>query len=321
MRRLSRWTGWAALSALLLVLAACLPGNNGGGWGVAGSQGSTSIHDVHARGGIVVGIFPDIAPAMHALVPVWERTHPGVPIVFSIAPTINIVINQNTYIPQDVLISDSEEAQSDALSQGLIHDKGAIFAAATLDFAMPASNPGAITSLAEVARPGLNLVHVTWNTGLSEHTQTALERMMRLPQFAPGTIPCTSSYAACVYGNLTVTVSDGISAGHALVDNTLLNAPIASHQTPFDGAFIYHTDTLAVESTSGAGALKVIPVPTAYAPPIPFWCALSTFQAANPATARMFQQFLLSPAAQSVLAAQGYLPPSAAAQSSPSAGA
>jgi ABC-type molybdate transport system substrate-binding protein len=321
MRALIRWASSVVLAVAMLVTAACIPGNNGGGWGVGGQQGDTSTEALHARGGIVVAIFPDIVPAMQALVPLWQRTEPTVPIAFSIAPTINAAVNQNTYIAQDLLISDSAQVQTDALAQGLIRGKGAIFAASTLDFATPASNPGGITTLQDIARPGHNLVNISWTAGLSQYTLAALERMMRLPEFGPPAIPCASSYADCVYANIVLTVSDGIAAGRALVDNSLVSVSVPRHQLPFDGAFIYHTDTLAVVRAMGAGTLRAIPVPTAFAPPNGIWAAVSAYQAANPAGASLFQQFLLSPAAQSVLAAQGYLPPSAAQPFSQSTGA
>jgi hypothetical protein len=246
MRALIRRAGGVVLAVAVLVTAACIPGNNGGGWGVGGQQGDASTEALHARGGIVVAIYPDIDPAMQALVPLWQRTYPNIPIAFSIAPTINTAVNQNTYIAQDLLISDSKQVQIDALAQGLIRGKGAIFAAGTLDFATPASNPGRITTLQDVARPGHKLINIAWTAGLSQYTLATLERMMRLPEFSPPAIPCTSSYADCVYANNVLTVAGGLAAGRALVDNSLVSTPVPRYQLPFDGAFIYHTDTLAV---------------------------------------------------------------------------
>jgi molybdate transport system substrate-binding protein len=312
MKALTSWARAFALLGVLLVIAACIPGNNGGGWGVGGQQGDTSTEALHARGGILIGMYSDIAPAMEALVPVWRVAHPNIPLAFSIAPTLISTANLNTYITQDVFISDSPSVLADALSQGLIRGKGTTFAGATLEFAMPSANPGAIATLQDIARPGLNLVTVRWPSGLAHYTQATLERMMRLPAFAPSNIPCNANYADCVYANSVVNVSDGIAAGTALVDSTLLSTPVPSRQLPLAGAFIYHPDVLSVERQLGAGSLRTIPVPVAYAPPIAIWAAVTSFQAVNPTSAQLFVQFLLSPAAQAILARQGYVPPSSA---------
>jgi ABC-type molybdate transport system substrate-binding protein len=312
MRHLAHWARTIGLVSGLLLTTACIPGNNGGGWGVGGQQGDTSTEAVHAKGGIVIGIFSDIAPAMQALVPVWQRSHPGIPVVFAVAATDNIAVNQNTYITQDVVISDSRTVLVNLLGQGLIENEGVTFAAGTLDFAVPSANPGGIHTLQDAARPGLNLVYPRWTTGLAQYTHATLERMMRTDAFAPGNIPCLDNYANCVTSNMTLVVADGISAGKALVNNSLVNTPVPDHQFPLDGAFIYHSDLVAVEQQMGAGSLISIPVPTTYAPPNGIWAAVSAYQGVNHANAALFQQFLTTPAAQAVLRAQGFLPPSAA---------
>ncbi len=295
-----------------LVVGACQPGNNGAAWGVGGTRGDASTDAVHARGGLVVGIIPDVAPVMQALTPVWNRAHPGIPVVFAAAPTVTTAVNQNTYIGEDLLISDLERVQADAVAQGTIRNLGVKFAATTLDFAVPASNPGNITRLQDTARPGLHLVNIIWSSGLTETTQAAIERMMRAPEFAAANIPCKDNYASCTYGNIVVTVSDGLAAGRLLVNPALSPIPLPAHSLPLDGAFIYHTDYLQVQREVGVGSLSAIAVPTTFAPPHAFWCAVSSYQAVNPANAMLFQSFLLTPAAQAVFRAYGYLPPSAA---------
>lgn len=301
-------TGALGLLALTLVLSACVPGNNGGVWGVGSTQGDASTQGVHARGGIVVAIPPEVAPVMHTLVPVWTGEHPGVPLAFIIAPAVRSVINQNTYIGVDVLITDVRDLQEEALAQGIIRSIGVPFAATTLDFVVPAANPGNITRLQDTSRPGLRLVNVTWSSGVAQATLMALEKMMRYPEFAPGAIPCQDNYASCTYGNMVVTVADGLSAARLLVNASSSGIPLSAQQVPLEGAFVYHTDYLQAQSEVGASALRALPLPASAAPPQRFWCAVAS-QAQNVANAQAFQSFLLSPAAQTVLRTSSYLAP------------
>ena len=304
-----RRIGAAGMLAIVLVLAACIPGNNGGGWGVGSSQGDTSVNSVHDHGGIVVSIFPDVGPVMQALVPVWTRTHPNIPIAFVAAPTVTNAVNQNTYIGVDVIVNDSHTVQTDLRGQGLIDGLGYRFTATTLDFVVPASNPGHITRLQDTAGTNLKLINIDWTTGVSEFTLAALEAMMRDPAFQGANIPCGTNYASCTYGNMAVTVPDGLAAGRLLVNPALSGVPLQGIALPLQGAFIYHTDYLQVNRELGAGSLTALPVPTNFAPPHAFWVAVGAYEAVNKPGASTFQSFLLSAPAQAVLRSYGYLPP------------
>lgn len=285
--------------ALALGVAACIPGPNGGGWGVGSYQGDTSTRAIHDRGGLVIATVPEVQPVMQALAHVWATEHPDIPLAFSVSTAIISAQSTNTAIATDLLITDLDQAQYETSSQGAIPEPGEVFAASTLDFAMPASNPAGITSLQQVARINLHLINVGWSSGISWYTLRSLQRMMRNPAFAPAQLPCGSTYSNCVYANVAVTAADGLAAARMLVG-----------QTHYQGAFVYNTNVLEVERERGAGALTTIAVPTSLAPPNPVWCAIGGLAAANLAHARLFQQFLLSPPAQAVLANYGYLPPS-----------
>lgn len=300
-RAVWRRVGILAMLALALGLAACIPGPNGGGWGVGSDQGDTSTRALHDRGGLVIATVPELQPVMQALAHVWAAQHPDIPLAFSVSTAIISAQSTNTNIATDLLITDLDQAQYETSSQGAIPAPGVVFAASTLDFAMPAGNPAGITSLQQVARINLHLVNISWTSGVSWYTIRALQRMMREPAFAPAQLPCGSTYSNCVYANVAVTAADGLSAARLLVG-----------QTHYEGAFVYNTNVLQVERERGAGALTALAVPTSLAPPNPVWCAIGGLAAANPAHARLFQQFLLGSAAQAVLASYGYLPPSAA---------
>ncbi|GAC1450649.1 MAG: hypothetical protein PVSMB4_09720 [Ktedonobacterales bacterium] len=286
----------------ILLLGACTPGNNLASWGVGGSQGSQTTNGVQARGGIIIVTVPELQPALQALMPAWQQAHSDIPVVISTGPTFIQGTNQNTDVSGDLLITDSLQAQQEAVFQGLVENRGKVSAATTLDFVTPASNPGHVTTLQDIATSGLRLAVVDWTSGVAHVTQAALERMMTSPEFAPDSVPCRSNYATCVLGNAAITVPDGLSAARLLVNDTSL-----------DGAFVYHVNYTDIARGQATGALLAIPVPTTYAPPVGMWCAVSTLQAGNRANAQLFQQFLLSAQAQTVLTAYGYLPPGAAA--------
>jgi ABC-type molybdate transport system substrate-binding protein len=297
-----RPVGAAVMLVATLLLGACTPGNNLASWGVGGSQGSQSTNDVQARGGIIIETVPELQPALQALMPAWQQAYSDIPVVINTGPAFTLGTNQNTDVSADLLVTDSLQAQQEAVTQGLVENRGEVFAATTLDFVTPASNPGHIATLQDVATSGLRLVAVDWTSGVAHVTQAALERMMRAPEFTPDNVPCRSNYAACVLGNIALTVPDGLSATRLLATDASL-----------DGAFVYHVNYTGSARSQGTGALLALPIPTNYAPPVGMWCAVSTLQAGNKANARLFQQFLLSDQAQAVLAAYGFLPPDAAA--------
>ena len=88
----------------------------------------------------------------------FEATHPGSTVRFSFGGSSGLVTQLEGGAPADVFASADTANMAKATSAGLVSGTPADFASNTLQIAVPPGNPAQISSLADLARPGLKLV-------------------------------------------------------------------------------------------------------------------------------------------------------------------
>ena len=88
----------------------------------------------------------------------FENAHPGTKVRFSFAGSSDLVAQLQQGAPADVFASadtrNMEKAAADALTAGA----PVVFASNTLQIAVPAGNPAGVTSLQDLAKPGVKVV-------------------------------------------------------------------------------------------------------------------------------------------------------------------
>jgi len=86
----------------------------------------------------------------------FEQAHPGVTVQVSYGSSATLVQQVNQGAPAQV-IALAGEAAAKPLDQQLVK-KSSIFATNVLEIAVPPSNPGKVTTIADLGRPGLKVV-------------------------------------------------------------------------------------------------------------------------------------------------------------------
>ena len=83
--------------------------------------------------------------------------NPGLEVVFSFGPSSGLVEQVRAGAPADVLATADTRTMEEAVTAGAIDGAPEVFARNTLTLAVPAGNPGEVTSLADLARPELRV--------------------------------------------------------------------------------------------------------------------------------------------------------------------
>jgi molybdate transport system substrate-binding protein len=87
----------------------------------------------------------------------FEAAHPGVRVVFNFGPSSGLARQIDGGAPADVFASASERDMDRIVAAGEAAAAPAAFAGNTMQIAVPASNPGGLTGLDDLARPDVKV--------------------------------------------------------------------------------------------------------------------------------------------------------------------
>ncbi|MDT0213382.1 molybdate ABC transporter substrate-binding protein [Rothia sp. ARF10] len=88
----------------------------------------------------------------------FEDTHPGVTVRFSFGGSSGLVAQLADGAPGDVLATANEQTMADAVRESLVAGDPKPFASNTLQVVVPADNPAGVRTLADLAKPGTQVV-------------------------------------------------------------------------------------------------------------------------------------------------------------------
>jgi molybdate transport system substrate-binding protein len=94
---------------------------------------------------------------MRELGAAYEKAHPGRGVTFTFAGSASLAQQVVAGAPIDVLATASDATMRTAVDAGRADGEPAVFARNALEIAVPVGNPARVTSLADLARPGLKL--------------------------------------------------------------------------------------------------------------------------------------------------------------------
>lgn len=202
----------------------------------------------------------------------FERSHPGTNVTFNFAGSSDLVAQLDQGAPADVFASADTDNMIKAVDRGLIDGEPVDFATNTLTIVTPSGNPKGISSFADLAKAGTQVV-------------------VCAPQ-----VPCgAATEKAEKAAGVTLTP---VSEESAVTD---VLGKITSGQA--DAGLVYVTDA------AGAGdTVTAIPFPQS-AEAANTYPIATLSQATNPAAAQEFVDLVTGPQGLEVLAAAGFAAP------------
>lgn len=263
----------AVLAVGLLVMAAC--GSSDGGTSTTGGGGDTAELTVLAAASLT-DVFPKIGAE-------FTRAHPGVSFTFSFAGTDQLTAQIEQGAPADVFAGASTK-YGDQLSGEDLIDPPVIFCTNQLVIVTPASNPGDVQSLEDLATKHVKLV------------------------IGAETVP-VGSYTRTVLANLDSVYGDGYSdkvLANVVSNEDSVTSIVTKVQTgEADAGFVYVTDAQAAGSD-----VNTITLPDE-AQAVASYPIASVSASEHGTDAQEFVDYVLSKPAQAMLADAGFGPPPA----------
>ena len=263
-----RWRrgGLAVAVAVLTLTAGCSSGQPAGaGSSAGGSAGS------QPRGTVVVFAAASLTETFRTLARQFEADHPGVKVTLNAGASSALALQISQGAPADVFAS-AAPANMDQLVRAGAVSAPSDFAGNALQIAVPPSNPGRISGLADLARPGVKVA------------------------LCQAQVPCGAA-AVAVLGK----------AGVRLTPVTLeadVKATLTKVRTDeVDAGLVYVTDV-----RSAGSAVRGIPIPDSLNVRTRYPIGVLR-EARNPAGGQAFTAYVLSAAGQRVLAAAGFEAP------------
>jgi molybdate transport system substrate-binding protein len=261
----------ARSAALALAALALLAGLTGCGSSTSDAAGPGASSGGRGSGTVTVFAAASLTESFGTLGRQFEAAHPGASVRFSFAASSTLAQQIVNGAPADVFASASRKNMDQVVAAGEAADPTP-FARNVLEIAVPPDNPAKITTLADLARPGVKVA-------------------VCQPQ-----VPC-GGVAQTVLGKAKLTV-------HPVTLGQDVKAVLTAVRTgEVDAGLVYVTDVRAAGGkVAGIEIAKEANASTAY--PI----AVTT-HSRNPGTARAFVDFVLSGAGRATLAAAGFTPP------------
>jgi molybdate transport system substrate-binding protein len=266
----------ALLTALLLMgmSVACSPQRAGG---VAVPEGDV-VTAATQDGELNVAAAASLTEAFGELGALFESQNPGSRLVFNFGPSSGLRTQLEQGAPGDVFAS-ADQAQMDlADANGVIAGEPRVFARNALVLVLPGDNPGRITELADLARPGLRLVTTAPQVPIGAYTRQMLQSMSQDPAYG-------ADFADRVLANVR---SEELDVRAVL-------AKIALGEG--DAGVVYATDV----TPQIAPEVQVLPIPEVFNVIVTYPIALVQ-GARQPALGQRFVDLVLSDAGQAVLA-------------------
>ncbi|MEJ1155015.1 molybdate ABC transporter substrate-binding protein [Microbacterium marmarense] len=260
-KRLRRHSAAIIAGAIGLALVGCASGD-----GASADYSGTEL-----QGQLTIFAAASLGAAFNDLASEFEQQHPAVdvrPISYDGSSVLATQLIEGA--PADVFASADEQNMARVIDESLA-DSAQLFASNTLVIAVPSTNPGEVTSIADLADPDLAVV-------------------LCAPE-----VPCGSAAQTLLgYGDVHVVAA-------SLEQNvTAVLTKVAAGEA--DAGLVYATDVL------GRDDIEVI-VPEGAASVVNHYPIATLVDAADPQIAQAFIDFVLSDDGQAVLQSWGFATP------------
>ena len=247
--------------------------------GLASSAGATASQP---NGEVVVLAATSLTEPFGEMARRIRDVYPHLSIVYNFAGSQALRTQLEQGAAADVFASANTVQMQHASENGLIEGPPEVFVQNTLLIIVPRVNPGGVSSLADLAKPGLKLTLAGPQVPAGRYSREVLQAAQ--PDYG-------TDFAARVLGNL---VSEETSVKQVLVKVRLGEA---------DAGVVYASDV----SENVLRDVSTVPIPDAYNRLANYPIA-ATQAARNSSGAAAFIRFVLSPPGQTTLEAYGFIP-------------
>jgi molybdate transport system substrate-binding protein len=208
----------------------------------------------------------------------------GIKLTYSFGASSQLRVQLEQGAPGDLFASADTVQMDNAVKANTIQGTPTTFARNRLVVIVPRANPAGITTLADLARPGIKLVTTTPDVPVGNYTRQMLEKLAADPQHGAG-------FDQRVRGNV---VSEEANVRQVVTKVQLGEA---------DVGVVYSSDV----TPQSAPALTTLEIPDTFNV-IALYPAAVARAAKAPATAARFVQYLISPPGQAILKKYNFIP-------------
>jgi len=210
--------------------------------------------------------------------------NPAVTFSFSFGASSQLRTQLEQGAPADLFAS-ADTAQMDAATKaGLIEGTPRVLARNRLVLIVPRENRAGVSGLADLAKPGLKLVTTAREVPVGSYTRETLQKMAADPAFGAG---------------FDRRVLDNVVSEEANVRQVVTKVQLGEA----DAGIAYASDV----TPRIASDVKVFDIPEKFNVVAEYPIAI-TKRAKAPASARRFVEYVLSPAGQTILKRNGFIP-------------
>jgi molybdate transport system substrate-binding protein len=218
-----------------------------------------------------------LTDAFNEIKTAFERANPGVTITYSFGASSTLATQLSQGAPADIFASANATQMNNAVKAGRIAGRPRTFARNRLVLIVPADNPAKITSLKDLAKPGIKLVIAAKNVPVRDYTNTMLDRLAKIPGYG-------EDYKTAFLKNV-VSEEDNVRQ---------VSAKVALGEA--DAAFVYRSDV----TPDIAGKVTIIQIPDAVNTIATYPIAV-TDNSPHPDLARQYIDYVLSDEGQNTL--------------------
>jgi molybdate transport system substrate-binding protein len=233
------------------------------------------------EGKITVFAAASLREAFEAAAPAFTKAT-GVALTFSFGGSDTLVTQLKQGAPADVFASANEAQMKIAADAGLLAAPARTFAHNRLVVIVPKDNPAKVAALADLAKPGVKVVLAAPTVPVGNYSRTAFRKLN-------GANGYPADFGGLVERNV---VSDELDVKAVATKISLGEG---------DAGVVYATDV----TPAIAGRVTTIAFPPGASPDAVYPIA-ALKSAPNPAGARAFVDFVISPAGQEFLKARGF---------------
>jgi len=262
---------WVAM--LLALGVGCVPGSSPASTPAGGQTGELHV----AAAASLTDAFGELGTA-------FESQNPGSRVLFNFGPSSGLRTQIEQGAPADVFASADQAQMELARANGVVAGEPEVFARNVLVLVLPRDNSGRITSVQDLARPGLRLVSTAPQVPIGAYTRQMLQSMRQDPAYG-------ADFADRVLANIR---SEELDVRAVLAKITLGEA---------DGGVVYATDV----TPAVAPEVQVLPIPEQFNVIVSYPIALVQ-GARQPVLGQRFVDLVLSDAGQAVLARYNFQP-------------
>jgi molybdate transport system substrate-binding protein len=237
-----------------------------------------------AENELVVFAAASLTESFKAIGALFERANAGTTVTFNFAGSDQLATQIAEGAPADVFASANRTQMNNVITSGqVISGTERTFVRNRLVVVFPKDNPGGLTMLKDLTKPGLKIVLANKSVPVGAYSLDFLGKASKLPQY-------TAEFSATVLGNV---VSYEENVRTVLSKITLGEA---------DAGIVYTTDAATVASEVG-----MLDIPDDLNT-IATYPIAATTTAKNTDLAKKFVDYVLGPEGQQVLVQYGFIP-------------